>query len=159
MSVLNSIAALVRPGDSVKLMLTAAADGSTTCTVVPQLANVNAEDADETRRELVAALATPFQFTVAPLGDVTAELTSVIQRMREPRAGALDALTSYEAALADAAARARSATASKAKPGKEMAAPALAVDPVADAAAAAPGNAPTTAAPGEEPATGLFADC
>ena len=158
MNQLNRLTSLVRKGDSISLTFKGIEAG-TQILITPSLRGVSADEADETTRELIAALASPFVIVV-PAGENVAESLGVaLDTITAPRASAVEAYDSYVHALNDAAARAKTAAAQKAKtpsatPNGGKPAPATTVAPVsADEDVGDQADTPAAAATDDVPAT------
>lgn len=111
---INLLTAMVRKGDSINLTFRAV-DAGTQVVFQPALHGVSEAETDPQLAQQIAALALPFVFTVPPGGDVSAALAEALNQVFESRKALVSANASYVAALDDAAARARQATAEKAK--------------------------------------------
>ncbi|MEY2161336.1 hypothetical protein [Rhodanobacter sp. FW106-PBR-LB-2-11] len=110
---INLLTAMVRKGDSINLTFRAV-DAGTQVVFQPALHGVSEAETDPQLAQQIAALALPFVFTVPPGGDVSVALAEALNQVFESRKALVSANASYVAALDDAAARARQATAAKA---------------------------------------------
>jgi len=111
---INLLTAMVRKGDSINLTFRAV-DAGTQVVFQPALHGVSDAETDPQLAQQIAALALPFVFTVPSGEDVNAALAEALNQVFESRKALVGANASYVAALDDAAARARQATAEKAK--------------------------------------------
>lgn len=111
---INLLTSLVRKGDSVSLTFRAV-DAGTQVVFQPSIKGADTVESDPALAQQIAALALPFVFTVPTGADVNAALSDALEQISQSRQGLVSANAAYQAAVDDAAARARQATAEKGK--------------------------------------------
>ncbi len=111
---INLLTSLVRKGDSVSLTFRAV-DAGTQVVFQPSIKGADTVESDPALAQQIAALALPFVFTVPAGADVNDALSEALEQISQSRQGLVSAHAAYQAAVDDAAARARQATAEKGK--------------------------------------------
>lgn len=119
--VFDLLASAVREGDSIRVTLTRNG-GKLEALIVPALKDVKEDDSNTERAALLGALARPWKVDAAEGESIEQAITDSLHGSHDARESAKAALDELNAALSDAAARARTkATATKATPAKPAA--------------------------------------